>query len=72
MAFADVAFQKCENWVFKEKITRPNADTVRTVLNSGERFSLWKPNFHTFETPRSQTPRLQTPGFRKGDMPLVN
>ena len=36
VAFADVAFQQCENRVSEEKYTHPNANTVRTLLNSNE------------------------------------
>ena len=46
---------------FQREKRSPEFSRVRTAFAFGWVLSLWKPNFHTLETPRPQTPRLQTP-----------
>ena len=46
---------------FRREKRSPEFSRVRTAFAFGWVLSLWKPNFHTLETPRPQTPRLQTP-----------
>ena len=48
---------------FQREKRSPEFSRVRTAFAFGWVLSLWKPNFHTLETPRPQTPRLQTPDY---------